>query len=155
MTTRAFRTNPDGFAIFYLLNSSQNGFQAFSGIAAVKKKAIKTLHPVTKEGNGTDFLFGDKAGYSPNLGIGDNNIKIAAVIAGIEHSLIRMGEIFLSLDGDVNAGEEKENKEQSFDQIENAFVSELRIKLSDDPFHQKNRDAKGDKKEDKKENIQN
>ena len=94
------RKNTDGDTLFYIFYAGQYDLHTGFDIGTVKEQTVKPLHPVTEERCLQHLCFCHISGQIRTLGIGQKNIKIAAVIANVEDRLV-FGDILSANIGDV------------------------------------------------------
>ena len=99
----AFGEDEDGYPLFYLLNSFQDGIQTGADIAAVQEEAVQFAHPQIEDGHAVDLFFGDKAAQAYHVGVAHQDIEVAAVVGYIQNRLVGR-DVFLTDNGGTGPG---------------------------------------------------
>ena len=79
----AFRIDTDGDTFFDLFDTNKNGPQALLHVFPFEKQTMKAFHPKGDQQKSSHAVFGDITGEPRTPGIGDHDIKIAAVVTDI------------------------------------------------------------------------
>jgi len=101
---------------------------------------MEVFHPVDQKGITQHFFFGNIAGGPWHPGIGQQDVKITAVVPNIQYRRI-FWHIFFPNDSQGDAAEPEADAERPVDDGKGTSVFQIHIKFSKDPFHNQQRDA--------------
>ena len=136
----SFRENTDGDSLFDIVYASQDHLHTGTHVTAVQKQTVQPFHPVAEQRIFEHLCLCYIAGQIRTLRIGQQNIKIAAVVAYIENSLI-LWDIFMTNIIDLRTCYPQNKFENTLNHAKGADVSGTGIYFPDEPFDQQDRDT--------------
>ena len=100
----AFRENEDRYAVFDLLNGSQDGFHSLLGILPVQEETMDPLQPEIQAGHFFQLLFRKETGQPGEQWVDQDHIEDAGMVCDVENRLV-FWQIFLPPDLELNAAD--------------------------------------------------
>ena len=110
----AFRVDAHGDAGFDIFNACQNCLETGFDVVTVDEQAVQAAHPCGEQRDFFHAAFCDVSGQSWAARVGDDDVKVAAVVADVEHRLVLRYE-FLADDGQADAAEHADTAERPLD----------------------------------------
>lgn len=140
-TPGSFRENADGDTGLNIVYAGFDHLQTCTYIRAVKKQAVKPLHPISEKRIPEHLGFGHISGQTRALGIGEQDVEIAVVIAHIEDCLV-LWNIFSANVSNMCSSEPQNQLKSCLHHAQAADIAEMGVPPADQPFDQKYGDAK-------------